>query len=196
MCVLCEADYSNSKRADGHRLINDVHLHLCYKSSTILNLSDRLRRSTFVLCAQSTGVVYPRWVLLNYTGFWCSTNAFISLLASEIRARVPLKMFLVLPHSISTFLFPVSCFLSVEGSETAWLSWPVSCEGSTGRCPPPKKLGADFTDPLQGVTKSCVISDTFLYNDLTWPKMTQGCQGSYWAERGNVEEECLRGRCR
>lgn len=76
-------------------------------------------------------------------------------------------------------------------NKTAWLSrasflWMLDFQTHTHsyRAVPQKKPTANFTDPLQGRTESCVLADTFLHNDLSWPPMTGGCRGSYWAERG------------
>ena len=138
-------------------------------------------------------------VLLISLGFiycWCITNASLQYHTPELKLSFALRIAYTNNycshsfHSLSTSLFPsVSDFLSVRRVKqhdwagqfpvNARLPLPHTHTHTQGVAP--KKPSADFTDPLQGATKSCALPDTFLHNDLTWPKMTRGCQGSYWA---------------
>ena len=167
------------------------------KGSTSFNFADRFSCSVFIHQAQTS----------THTGFIDFTGFYLLLMYYKCQFTVPhsraLNSFALRIaytnnycshsfHSLSTSLFPsVSDFLSVRRVKqhdwagqfpvNARLPLPHTHTHTHTQGVAPKKPSADFTDPLQGATKSCALPDTFLHNDLTWPKMTRGCQGSYWA---------------
>lgn len=121
-----------------------------------------------------------------------------SLLASKLKAQM-IKIIGNLPyiapiHSTlySYFSIPFRFLLPIsQGSKTARLSWPVSCECSTstatqtGRCPPKSPVLTSQT-PFR-VQPSHVCSKTHFLT-MTWPKMTRGYQGRYCAEEATDGE--------